>query len=147
MNGIHSISIMSQKPFRRLVRRVREKGSVPKEERLFLFHCVIHEGLNGLEPFSTDFQPIVPMPATRLRKPSRHAMGESTSRIRAFPPLAALMGQVTQLLETLRQAFKAIKVTNQLGPPFLIESRSLLGVFGRWIVPCDSMAMGIMSSG
>ena len=83
------------------MRRVRQEGRVPHEERLVLLPLG-DEIEDLLQSFPTDLQPEVTVPPSAFRIPVGHAVREATDLVVPLPPLSGLQAAVAKLAEDRR---------------------------------------------
>ena len=79
--------------------RVRQKRSVPYEERLFLFNCLIDKVENRFHSFAANCQASISVTTSWLGKARGHTMRETAPLVRTLPPFTALVAQVARFAQ------------------------------------------------
>ena len=102
--------IFFKQPLRRIVRRVRQEGGVPNEERLFLFLSFVDEIVNRLHRFAADGQSLPAVPAGEA-----HVISEANPVRMAHPVFASVQSQITGLGEQSGQLRLFEKRLNPIG--------------------------------
>ena len=109
---------------------MRKEDAIPEKEGLLLSNGMVNEFFNWLHALSTDLQAVVTVAAIGFWKPSGHAMSEPSVFVATFPPLSALMAEITAFSEKLGQRVELVEIGNEFGPALVVESGTAFGVLG-----------------
>ena len=98
-----------------------QERRVPEEKRLLLVDGHFNKFFDWTNPFPTDFEPVITMPAASLGESAGHAMGKSNIAVTAFPVLPTLMTEVANRSQQFWHRLKFIHERNQLTASVLIS--------------------------